>query len=263
MFASAAALACWYQAKAERHLERSSPASILTLAAVVIAVVVIVSRSRGSILNLVVFIGAFTGIYLWRHFSRPKQMRTVGGRFVLALVLVGFTGTCLMSIRMDRIWKRFADLASDRGASLQSRTMVRQATSEMLADRWLFGWGAGCFRYGFPIYAQKYPVLCYRDSRRLFWEHAHNDLLEYPVELGAVGTMPIAALLGCAAVALVRRRFWQNAVTTLLVVGCFLTLLHAGMDFVFQNPAVLLTWSVLLLAAIRLHTRSTARFQTN
>ncbi|MGA3007493.1 MAG: hypothetical protein ABSE59_06340, partial [Opitutaceae bacterium] len=44
---------------------------------------------------------------------------------------------------------------------------------------------------------------------------------------------------------------WRNAVSLSVVLGCALTLLHASFDFVFQNPAVLLTWSVLLVGAVR------------
>jgi O-antigen ligase len=122
----------------------------------------------------------------------------------------------------------------------------------MLQDRWLFGWGAGCFRYGFPLYAQKYPTIYKSENNNLrFWEHAHDDLLEFPIEFGVVGLIPLFIALGCAGWQLTRRRFWRNGVSLALVLVCTLVACHSWVDFVFQNPAVLLTWCVLLLAAVR------------
>ena len=113
-------------------------------------------------------------------------------------------------------------------------------------------WGAGCFRYGFPKYTKEYPAIHYfNNGVRRSWEHAHNDLLEFPAELGVAGLLPVAGILGTGLWQLYRRRFWRNCVALALVLGCTLVVLHASVDFVFQNPAVLLTWSVLLAGALR------------
>jgi O-antigen ligase len=135
----------------------------------------------------------------------------------------------------------------------RDRTLARQASRDMLRDRWLLGWGAGCFRYNFPDYTWKYPEIYYTGSGsvREYWEHAHDDWLEFPVELGAAGMLPLAGILGYGVWQLGRRRFWRSAVSFCIVLGCGLVLLHAWVDFVFQNPAVLLTWSVLLVGAVR------------
>ena len=61
----------------------------------------------------------------------------------------------------------------------------------------------------------------------------------------------IAAPLSWLGWTLLRRRFWANSLALPVVLGCLLTLVHARMDFVFQNPAILLTWAVMLLAAGR------------
>jgi O-antigen ligase len=143
-------------------------------------------------------------------------------------------------------------MATASVASAEIRAVVRKATADMLCDHWILGWGAGCFRYGFPLYAQKYPEIYYSgNSNKKFWEHAHDDLLEFPVEFGVVGLLPFAVLLASAGIQLVRRKFWNNAVALLLTLGCLLVLAHAWVDFVFQNPAVLLTWSIILITAVR------------
>jgi O-antigen ligase len=122
----------------------------------------------------------------------------------------------------------------------------------MLADRWLLGWGAGGFRHAFPLYAQKYPAIYQSggDSRKL-WEHAHNDLIEFPLELGLAGLLPVLIVLGHGVWLGFRRRGRRNAVTVSLLLGCGLLLLHAGVDFVLQNPAVLLTAGVLFVGLQR------------
>ena len=45
-----------------------------------------------------------------------------------------------------------------------------------------------------------------------------------------------------------RGRFWRNPLALLGTFGLLLTLAHAMIDFPFQNPAVLITWCVLLVS---------------
>jgi hypothetical protein len=47
---------------------------------------------------------------------------------------------------------------------------------------------------------------------------------------------------------LVRQYFWQNPLSAALVLGCSLTIAHAWGEFVFQCPAILITWCVLWAA---------------
>ena len=102
----------------------------------------------------------------------------------------------------------------------------------------------------FPLFVG--PAIYLSENGNLrFWEHAHDDLLEFPIEFGVVGLVPLVFILSCAGWQLVRRRFWRNALPLCLVVACTLAMCHSWLDFVFQNPAILLTWSVLLVAAVR------------
>jgi O-antigen ligase len=131
--------------------------------------------------------------------------------------------------------------------------VLYRATAEMLGDRWLLGWGAGSFRHAFPLYAQTHPEIydsSYAGRKR--WEHAHSDILQTPLELGVPLAAAIAVALGCTLRTLSRRiRASADPIPRALALGCALVLAHSAVDFVFQNHAVLLTWSVLLLAALR------------
>jgi len=153
---------------------------------------------------------------------------------------------------VENVWKRFEGMIADPVASARDRTEAHAAAAEMFAAEPVFGWGAGCFRYGFPFHLYRHPEIYYSgtDQRKL-WEHAHNDLLEYPIEFGLVGSILLVVPLGWLGWALVRRRFWANPLTLLTLLGCLLALVHSRMDFVFQNPAILITCAAILVALVR------------
>lgn len=251
MVALAAGLAWWHHQRARQRLERAGPAAwAFALTAGSTGLMVIFSYSRMSTLLLLAFTVLAGAALAFRRAARGRRRPEA---LPLLLALVALLAAGLVASQSEKVRKRFADLAAHPLNALQGRNLVRAAATDMLADRWLFGWGAGCFRYGFPLYAQHYPRIYYSDGpgRRLYWEHAHNDLVEFPLELGVAGLLPVLAALGAGLRALVQRRFWRYPISLCLGIGCALTFAHAWVDFVFQNPAVLLTWATLLTAAIR------------
>ena len=84
----------------------------------------------------------------------------------------------------------------------------------------------------------------------MFWEHAHNDIVEFAIELGLPGMLLFAALAGSWIVALIRNYFWENAVCVALVLALGLTFVHAWWEFVFQCPAILVLYGVLAVVAV-------------
>jgi len=252
MMAVIVALAWWHYQRAHRQLEAPGLAVVFTFFAVCAALVVVLSYSRMSIVLLLAFIVLAGCALLFRLVRRKGPLRARREFLPVVLALAGFFGVGLLALRVEKVWERFAEAAAQPTASIRARAIVRQAAGEMLRDRWLLGWGAGCFCYNFPGYARRYPEIYYiGNGHRQYWEHVHDDLLEFPLELGLAGATPLAVMLGCGAWQLCRRRFWRNPVALLLVLGCMLALLHAAVDFVFQNPAVLLTWAVFLAGAVR------------
>jgi len=253
MVALAVGLGFWHYQRSQRRLEKLSTAIVVAFLAVFVAIMVVFSYSRGSIGVLLAFTLFVMGALVMKRFFAPAiASRKRMDLLILILVFSGFLGICLVSVRAEKVWQRFAQIANDPVGTTGFRSLARQASADMLHDRWLLGWGAGCFRYGFPLYAQKYPAIYKSGNNNLrFFEHAHDDLLEFPIEFGLVGLIPLAIALGCGVWQLIRRRFWRNGVSLSLVLVCTLVACHSWVDFVFQNPAVLLTWSVLLVAAVR------------
>jgi O-antigen ligase len=250
MVTLATGLAWWHFRKYKRLQESPAQTVLFAFLAAFVALMVVFSASRMATFLLVVFAVVSAGLFFAQFFRGEG----VQGRDIapVAFALVCCVAVGLIAIRADAVWGRYADLANDPHASMEDRMIAREAAGKMLRDHWFFGWGAGCFRYGFPIYAQHYPAIYeFPDGLRKYWEHAHDDLLEIPIDLGAAGLLPIAVAFGMGTPFLWRRRFWRNPLSFCLILGCALTVAHAWLDFVFQCPAVLLTWSVLVVGATR------------
>lgn len=252
VLAIAVGLAGWHWRRAQRRLEGPGAAVAYGFAAALIGTTVIFSASRMSIVLLVAFALVAALRPAFRAISKPSGHRPLRAWAIIAIPAVCVLSIGFVSFEAKSVWQKIADLVANPSATLRDRTLAREASENMLRDRWLLGWGAGCFRYAFPLYAQHFPEIYYsgKDGRK-YWEHAHDDLLEFPIELGAAGMIPVALALGYAGWRLLRVKFWRNQVSLCAAAGCLLTLAHAWVDFVFQNPAVMATWVIFLIGAIR------------
>ena len=251
MAAVAIALARWHHQRARRRLENPGPASLFLFFAGCCSLLVIFSYSRMSIILLLTLTLLVAVTLVMKLLRRTGPARDRAEFWPLALTFSALLCIGLVTLRTERARDRFAEMLTNSG-EVRAHALARQAATDMLRDHWLSGWGAGCFRYGFPKYTKKFPEIHLLDNGpRRIWEHAHDDLLEFPIEFGVVGLLPLVGLLGYGSWRLYRLRFWRNVVSLTLVLGCGLVLLHAWVDFVFQNPAVLLTWSVLFAGAVR------------
>lgn len=227
-------------------------ARLLTAAAVLCGIAVVFTFSRAAIVLLLGFALAIGAVIAIRRSTSREHAEDHPEFLPLALALVVVLGAGLGSLGADRLRIRFAPLLSDPAATALSRQVASQATAEMFLDRWVWGWGAGCFRHAFPLFSRHHPQIYGDDSTGLkYWEHAHNDLLQFPAELGVVGMAPVIFVALWAGRRLVRKKFWRQPMALSGVAGCGMTLLHASVDFVFQNPAVLLTWSTIPIVLLR------------
>ena len=247
-----AGLAWWYYARSSRRLDKSSPAGVFAFAAIVVGLMVFFTSSRGAILLLLAFVALAGVSFILAQVRMSAHERSPAVMAALLILLTSFISIGLFSLKVENVWKRFAGMIVDPVASAHDRTEAHAAAAEMYTAEPVFGWGAGCFRFGFPTYLYEHPGIYYSGTdQRKFWEHAHNDLLEFPVEFGVVGSLLLAAPVGWMGFALVRRRFWANPLSLFAVLGCALTVVHSRMEFVFQNPAILITWMLVLVASIR------------
>jgi hypothetical protein len=247
---AAIALSSWYADHGARSFKKSTPAAALGLAAACLGGAVFFTLSRGAALTLTLSLFVFVAWFLVRKRlkpaapgANPQVTRIVTGVFIL-FGLVAFH-----YLDFSEIYNRFEAMAVERAnePSVSSRLLARSAAADMLRAQGVRGIGAGSFRHFFPEYVVRYPEIY--DGGQLFWEHAHDDWLEFPIELGLAGCAIVAAGAAWWVMGLIRRRVMWHPLAMPLLIGCGQTLVHAWIDFPFQCPAVLATWCALIAVA--------------
>ena len=242
-------VAGWYYLRGLRRLEKSNPAGIFVFFTTFIAINVLISFSRGATMVMLLFLAGAIAGFGYQQLTAPSGLR----RPIVLITLIIFFGyflkTGLDALNTGPAWTQFARAFSSEDLSAKSRALATTASMEMLRDDWLTGCGAGSYVFLFLNYQQHYPDLWKHDGVLPLWEHAHNDLVEFPIELGVLGLLPLLGAALYFGVRLLRSFFWYNPLSTCIVFGLGLTLGHARYDFVFQNPAVLLTFCLMLVAA--------------
>ena len=214
----------------------------LTLASVIMAL----SRGGivfGSIIGAVFFIFCLT--YVVAYFFKQS------GKAIPLLCFILLSSSAYLAftqIDVSSIIKRFGDVdATIQNADYDARMLSSCATWDMAQDRLIFGWGAGAFRYHFPKYQKHYPSIYYsRYHKKKGWigrktyHYAHNDILQFLVEYGLVGCSFLIALLSCLFWILVRSIEHFPFAVMVLLLGLFVTLSHAFLDFTLSSPAYLI-----------------------
>ncbi len=198
-----------------------------------VSVALSLSRTGLAILGLEVLL---LGWMLWRT-RRPRWWMAAAA--LLPAVVVGTAlwlgGTTLVE-RLSSLLRFPSD------TSLTVRLQVARDTLHMAREHPVWGTGLGAFGAVYPSYKT------FEDS--LFWDHAHNDLLELTAETGIVGT--VFVLLFLAGLPTFGKGIqargsspFQRAVLAGTFVGSVGLLLHALLDFHFRIPATVLTFLIL------------------
>jgi hypothetical protein len=249
---AALGLAVWTWFNARLRMARSSPASLWGFAAFLLSVGTAATTSRGATLTLAVLLVAATAaFFVVRRFAPIRSTMPPMVGVALALVLLGAAAFVWRYVDLSTVQARFMRLSRDdyTDVNVLSRDQVREVSLAMYADYWLLGSGAGSYRWVFVRYLEKRPEFV--EAQQKFWEYTHCDWLEIPIELGLPGVLLIGGAFGWLMVVFVRHRGWRHPVALFVLLGCGQTLAHAYFDFPFQAPSILMTWWILLVAAIR------------
>jgi O-antigen ligase len=241
----------WRHARGVKRMEKSTPAPIYVLAAVVAGCSLLTGGSRAAALLLLVFVVTAVGVtVLWRLLVRGEINRTL---------TVVCTGTALAVVVAAGVFldaRKAIDSALDVLKQQDSRDVLirvtaRQATWEMFEAQPLTGWGAGSFRHVFPLYQKNHPLIHKQGRFTLSWDHAHNDHVQLLAEKGLFGA-------GCAALALLwvgwrflRDKIWSNPGHLLFGLGLIVPLAHAWVDFPLSNASILTCFVVLVTLLAR------------
>lgn len=239
------ALALWHHERALKYFRKSSPAGVFMLLAMLAMLAVLLSYSRAAILiagvylTLIMMLGAWFGIRRGLHMTS----RWVSGFFVIGVIAFLAFGFNLLNSNntLDRI-QRLAD-SDRRDRSMVSRRTAWQAASDMAQENPLKGWGAGSFRYLFPKFQQNYESITWADTKRkkgyLFWEYAHNDLLQSIIEVGRVWALLAFIVALRLVIVFIRRGGVSRLSTVALGMAFLIPIAHGIVDFPLQNPAIL------------------------
>jgi O-antigen ligase len=146
--------------------------------AVVMAITIFFSLSRGGIISFLLSTVVLTVIVVWGASSRRGVIPVLS--FVVALL--GY----LIYLGVSPIVQRFAQ----SGVSSAERLLVWSASITAFRNFPVFGTGLGTFQHIFPMYKP--------DGIETFYQHAHNDYIEILLELGISGAFLGLVFLGLA-----------------------------------------------------------------
>ena len=242
---AAGVLYFYYARKCFERGRRSGPHFLLFGLVLLTAVSVGLALSRGGILFGAALLAAFILLAVAQQIRFAFEERTsIRATAIALLVLSAVVAGFLSQVDTAAVQERFAGVeATLAEAGDNQRTLATKATFEMGMARMWTGWGAGSFRYVFPMYQQKYPEIFFRRHvkhgyfGRLHWRYAHNDLVQFFAEYGIVGfglqLLFILSLVG----SMLRYSAGHGIALVFALVSLLAAVGHATVDFIFSSPA--------------------------
>ena len=206
----------------------------LRIALIIMVVGLVLTHSRMG--NSSFFIAMmFTGVVallLGRKANR-STMILLGSLLVIDVFIVGtFFG-------VEKVVDRLENTSSHR----ETRDEVDHYSIALLNNHLLDGSGAGTFYTSFPEYRGH--------DIRIFYDHAHNDYIEFLSERGIIGMLPLTLVILATYVAAFFAQ-WKRRDPLMrgLSFGCIMSMtamaLHATVDFNLQIPANAATFMLVL-----------------
>lgn len=246
--------------KAESRAQSGGPHMLLFLFVAVLYTSIGLALSRGGIL----FGGVATGVFLivatirWFVSSQAYKSIVLIG---LTISLLGGGGyTILRYVDIPAIEARFGNIEEKiQEADKDSRVIVTKITWKMAQEKLWFGWGAGSWRYCFPMYQKSYPEIYYNYYNkkrgwlgRKIYHYAHNDIVQFLCEYGIVGCS-LLLLIFLYWVWCLWFRVSGNALSALMLqVGMLMGFLHATVDFILQSPVYWLAFNGAICVGVKL-----------
>ncbi|MDD5035704.1 MAG: O-antigen ligase family protein [Methylococcaceae bacterium] len=217
------------------------PKALLRLGLVIMVIALVLTHSRMG--NSAFFTSLLTsgtlGLILFKN-AKKSTVILLASLVVIDVLIVGtWFGVEKVAQRIEQ-----TSLVGE------DRDDVDVYATHLLWDYWLTGSGAGSFYNAFIAY--KSPGLSG------FYDHAHNDYLQFACEFGLMGFLPLALAVSCCLWAGVkaqrkRRASLQRGMAFASSMGLIALLMHSSVDFNLQIPAnALLFVSLMALSWIAL-----------
>ena len=243
----------FYHAMRSRLEGRSGGPHFLAFCLIaLLAVSVGLALSRGGIVFASILTAAFlllVFIDYTAHTLAQISRHTFPITVILTLMLASLLSFGLFqayhAVDWEAVDQRFGDIEEtiDK-ADRDARVLSSKMTWEMAQDRLWMGWGAGSFRYVFPMYQKQEPRLFYARyhpkrgwSGRKFYRYAHNDILQFLAEYGVVGTSLLLAAVLSFLWPLSSALRSSPFALLFFAAGLACVFGHAFLDFILHSPA--------------------------
>ncbi|NVK57923.1 MAG: O-antigen ligase family protein [Alteromonadaceae bacterium] len=195
----------------------------IALAIMVIALVMSRSRMGNTAFFASMTIIGFLGLLLIKHRSKGLTILIVSLFVIDTFILSAWFG-------LDKVQERLEQTSLEQ----EKRDEVVRDSLPLLIDFKLTGSGMGSYYSVFPNYQG--------EDIYAFYDHAHNDYLQFAIEAGIPATILIALLpVWAFAVGIKSLRDRRNALMQGLAFGVCMAvlgmLIHISVDFPLQAPA--------------------------
>lgn len=226
------------------------PKARLRLALVIMVIALVMTHSRGGNAAFFTALMLVGGLFVLRDKDNRLRNGLILTSILLIDVLVISQYFGLEKLKDRVLNTRLSDVVVN-GEVVQTANEVRDDVFRyaipLLQDKPLTGQGAGSFEAVFP----KYPG----PDIRLHFDHAHNDYIQFAIEYGALGMLPLLGFvllaLWRALQALWRREsLYRSGVGFGAAVGILAIGIHSLTDFNLQIPANAATLVVLCAIAV-------------
>lgn len=204
----------------------------VALIIMVVGLVLTHSRMGNTAFFASMLITGALALVLYRNASRATLI-FLSSLLIIDLLIVG------TYFGVEKVVNRLQNTSTQS----ESRDEVDLYSLKLVSEHTLTGTGAGTFYTAFPQVRE--------GDIRIFYDHAHNDYLEFLTERGIIGFIPLLlAVVMSAGAALQGLRKRRDPLLRGLGFGSFMSILamaiHATVDFNLQIPANAATFMLVL-----------------
>jgi O-antigen ligase len=231
----------WHQLFRDMLKTLLSAKMMLRLAMILMVIGLVMSRSRMGNAAFFTALISVAVLAMWFYKRPPALLKPL----VISILLLDMVLVSSM-FGLDKLQQRYQDTAF----SSEARDEVVKDALPLLGEYGWTGSGGGTFYTLFPaIQPQAYSG---------FYDHAHNDYLQFAIELGLPLTVLLLAwLFWLGYLALQVMRSHEHKLERGLCFGALMALchmaLHSTVDFSLQSPANALLFLTLLMLVLICH----------
>jgi O-antigen ligase len=225
--------------RAVRRMRRSHPGYALYLVAAVLALSIVASGSRAGTAICAATLLCWFMLEIYQTFRGSAR---AGWWLIFSTLVPLLAAAVLFASLGDARFRTEFEAAGGITSGVAGRRSLLLACVTMFRDRWIAGSGAGTFECAFPYYQPS-------DLAGLYFKYAHNDFLEYAIELGVIGSLLLSGFLLTLFVPAwkefrhinkVRRPLTRRYEMAGFALALGALLLHALVDFPMHIPGVVL-----------------------